>query len=125
MSKIAKAQEQKQKLQRQRAEAQALLMLNKLVTQFYEFFMNNDPDSPLIAQEQTKIGAKWKMYCVQAKLNKSASGRFDEHCTTIKEKYKETLNAELGKNNAVLAKDQNRLIAWFKSIFAKSTLRET
>lgn len=80
-----------QKRYKERIEKEAMSQLNTFVTKFYEFFMDTDPESPLIEAKKKELSAKWKMYCHHKKLSKQALGLCEGNCEAIIEKYKEQL----------------------------------
>lgn len=83
-----------QRRYQERVKNDAMKTLNALVTKFYEFFMENDPDSHEIAVERKKLSAKWKMYCHSKQLLPPALTLCEEHIDRIIEKYQEQLKAD-------------------------------
>jgi len=82
--KVKNFQEQTQKA--------AMSMLNKLVSQFYDVFMENDPDSEAVSTIRKQVIAKWKMYCIQKNLVKEvALPMCEEAIKSIVDKYNEQL----------------------------------
>lgn len=93
MSKRSKEAADKQDKYQKQVKRQAMQTLNKLVSQFYEVFMDNDPEHELVAQKRKQIVAKWKMYCHQKNLVlEVALPMADEACKSIVDKYNQQLN---------------------------------
>lgn len=90
--------EQEQKLNRRqqrivdRANAEANTMHKRLVNQFGEFFIDNDPDSDEVADKQEEVSAKWKMFCKNRGLLPEVLDLVNLSCNQIREQYKTALN---------------------------------
>jgi hypothetical protein len=96
MSKTAKEHEKKQNAYQDQTQKAAMFMLNKLVSQFYEVFMENDPEDQIVTNKRKQIVAKWKMYCHQKKLVlEVAIPMADEACKSIVDKYNEHMKEEM------------------------------
>lgn len=80
-----------QRRYKERVENEAMIQLNSFVSKFYEFFMENDPESPLIETKKKELSAKWKMYVHHKGLSTKALDLCDGNCQAIIEKYKEQL----------------------------------
>lgn len=74
-----------QRRYKERVEKEAMIQLNSFVSKFYEFFMETEPESPLIDAKKKELSAKWKM------LSEMALGLCEGNCDAIIEKYKEQL----------------------------------
>ncbi len=79
---------------KERIEADARMQLSTFVSRFYEFFMDNDPAGGEIILKRKELSAKWKMYCHQKNLSKSALVLFDDNAQRILDEYKENLKDE-------------------------------
>lgn len=62
--------------------------LQKLTIKFYDFFMDNDPESDAVIKKQKELSAKWKMYCKRASLIDAAFELFDKNADKILTDYK-------------------------------------
>lgn len=80
-----------QRRYKERIEKEAMLQLNTFVSKFYEFFMDNEPESPLIAEKRKELSAKWKMYCHNKGLSQAAFSLCDNNCQKIVDQYQEQL----------------------------------
>lgn len=80
-----------QRRYKERVEKEAMAQLNSLVSKFYEFFMENDPESQLIQDKKKELSAKWRMYVSHKGLSLKALGLCDSNCQSIIDKYKEQL----------------------------------
>lgn len=80
-----------QRRYKERVERDAMVQLNSFVSKFYEFFMDNDPESPEIEAKRKELSAKWKMYCHHKNLSAKALPLCDNNCQSIIDKYKEQL----------------------------------
>jgi hypothetical protein len=76
---------------KERIEKEAMQQLNLFVSRFYEFFMENDPESPEIQAKKKELSAKWKMYVHHKGLSTKALGLCEGNCDSIIEKYNEQL----------------------------------
>lgn len=76
---------------KERVEKEAMMQLNHFVSKFYEFFMENEPESPEIQAKQKELSAKWKMYVHNKGLSTKALGLCEENCQKIIDQYKEQL----------------------------------
>lgn len=72
---------------KERIEKEAMARLNALVEKFYEFFMENDPESEAVAAKKKELSAKWKMYVHDRRLNKDAAELFDGAAQKVINKY--------------------------------------
>lgn len=91
ISKTSKPLTREQRRYKERVEKDAMIQLNSFVSKFYEFFMENNPESPEIESKRKELSAKWKMYCHHKGLSKSALELCDGNCQSIIDKYKEQL----------------------------------
>lgn len=89
--KASKPLTRQQRRYKERVEQEAMIQLNSFVSKFYEFFMENDPESPEVEAKKKELSAKWKMYCHHKGLSQKALGLCDESCQTVINKYKEQL----------------------------------
>lgn len=76
---------------KERVEREAMMQLNHFVSKFYEFFMDNEPESPEILTKQKELSAKWKMYVHNKGLSAKALGLCEGNCQKIIAQYKEQL----------------------------------
>lgn len=79
---------------KERVEKAAMFQLNHFASKFYEFFMENDPESEEVAKKRKELSAKWKMYCHQKGLSKGALELLDSNCQRIIDEYKETMEED-------------------------------
>lgn len=89
--KSSKPLTREQRRYKERVEKDAMVQLNSFVSRFYEYFMENDPESPEIEAKRKELSAKWKMYCHHKGLSKAALELCDGNCQSIIDKYKEQL----------------------------------
>ncbi len=94
MSAHAKELNKKQKAYQEQTQKAAMFTLNKLVAQFYEVFMDNDPADEAVATKRKQVIAKWKMYCLQQKLNDKALPMCDQAIQSVVDKYLAQLNSK-------------------------------
>lgn len=96
-------QPKEQKLNRQqrriveRANDEANRMHARLVNQFAEFFIDNDPSSDAVIDKQADINAKWRMYCKNRNLLPEVFSLVDQSCNKFREQYLSERN-ETGGN---------------------------
>lgn len=77
-----------QRRARERAGKEVSGIIDRLVTQWYEFFMDNDPDSDEVKQKGEEVSAKWKMYCRRRKLKPEALDIVGKTIAELMEEYK-------------------------------------
>lgn len=78
-----------QRRYQERVQQDAMKVLNSLIQRFYEFFMDNDPESPEVETKKKECIAKWKMYCHTKKLLSQALPLCEENIQKLVDKYKE------------------------------------
>ena len=59
----------------------------KLAKQFFEAFMEFDPDGEELKELEKELIAKWKMYCGSRNLTKEAREMMTAYCTAIRTNY--------------------------------------
>lgn len=64
-------------------------IIARLVNQWYEFFLDNDPDSEEVKTKQKEVSAKWRMYCKRKHLKAEAFTIVDKSITQLMEEYHE------------------------------------
>jgi len=80
-----------QRRYKERIESEAKAQLDRLTENYYEFFMDNDPESEEVAKKHKECNAKWKMYCHARNLMPSALDAFERQATVLHDKYKKEL----------------------------------
>lgn len=78
----------------ERANDEANAMHRRLVNQFGEFFMDNDPASEEVTEKQKEVNAKWRVYCKNRNLTPEVFGLVDLACNQIREQFNNELNGE-------------------------------
>ena len=73
----------------ERIQADAKNMHARLVNNFYEFFIDHDPESEEVESKQKEVVAKWKMFCKQRQLIAQAYNVVGDNCELIRKEYKE------------------------------------
>jgi len=91
MSAKSDAINKKVKTFQEQTQKAAMFTLNKLVAQFYDTFMDNDPDSPEVSVKRKQVIAKWKMYCHTKNLVDIAYPMCEEAIKSIVDKYNEQM----------------------------------
>lgn len=91
VEKSTKPLTREQRRYKERVEQEAMTQLNSFVSKFYDVFMENDPESPLIEAKKKELSAKWKMYCHHKGLSQKALGLCEENCQKVIDKYNEQL----------------------------------
>lgn len=94
MSARARNLDKKVKAHQEQIQKAAMFTLNKLVAQFYEVFMENDPADESVSTKRKQVVAKWKMYCLQHGLNEIALPMCDQAIQSVVDKYLAQLNAK-------------------------------
>lgn len=83
-----------QKRMVERANEEANAMHKRLVNQFAEFFMDNDPESDDVIQKQKEVNAKWRVYCKTRGLTPEVLGLVDAACNQFREQFNNELNGD-------------------------------
>lgn len=83
---IPLTREQRRALERLNKEAGD--MIARLVNQWYEFFLDHDPDGPEVKLKKQEVSAKWRMYCKRRRLVAKAFPAVDEAINQLIEEYK-------------------------------------
>jgi hypothetical protein len=65
-----------------------------LARKFFQFFIENDPESDAVAQKAKEVVAKWRMYCGKNRLTEKAFTLMQAHCDLVIQQYKEAKNVE-------------------------------
>lgn len=81
-----------QKRMLERANEQANEMHRRLVNQFCEFFIDNDPASDGVTEKQKEVNAKWRMYCKNKNLTPEVFDIVDKSCKEFREQFNNELN---------------------------------
>lgn len=84
--------EQKRIMERANAEANA--MHKRLVNQFAEVFMDNDPASDLVSDKQREVNAKWRVYCKNRDLTPEVYALVYTACDGIRKQFNQELNGD-------------------------------
>ncbi len=74
-----------------RVESEATLQLNTFISRFYEFFMDNDPESEEVTKKRKELSAKWKMYCGRKNFKAEAFPLFDTAAQKIVDQFNEAM----------------------------------
>lgn len=77
-----------QRRARERLNEEVTEMINRLVRQWYQFFINNDPDSEVVKNKQKEVSAKWRMFCRMRHLKVEAFPLVDKSIAGFIEEYK-------------------------------------
>lgn len=85
--------EQKRIMERANAEANA--MHKRLVNQFAETFMDNDPNGEDVADKQKEVNAKWRVFCKNRNLLPEVHTLVDLSCNKFREQFNNELNGEV------------------------------
>lgn len=73
---------------RERLNKEVSELIAKLVNQWYEFFLDNDPDSQVVKDKQKEVSAKWRMYCHRRHLKSEVFPLIDKSITQLMDEYK-------------------------------------
>lgn len=77
-----------QRRARERLNKEAGDMIARLVNQWYEFFLDNDPDGEEVKEKQKEVSAKWRMYCQRRHLKSEILPLIDNSITQLMDEYK-------------------------------------
>jgi hypothetical protein len=77
-----------QRRARERLNKEAGDMIARLVNQWYEFFLDNDPDSKEVQDKQKEVSAKWRMYCQRRHLKPEILPLIDKSIDKLIDEYK-------------------------------------
>lgn len=83
-----------QKRMVERANNEANAMHKRLVNQFAEFFIDNDPDSDEVDAKQKEVNAKWRVFCKNRNLLPEVFGLVDLSCNKFREQFNSELNGD-------------------------------
>lgn len=76
-----------QRRARERTSKEITDMINSLVRQWYNFFIENDPESDEVMLKAEEVSAKWKMYCHRKKLKPEALDLVSKTIVGLMEEY--------------------------------------
>lgn len=77
-----------QRRARERVHKEISGMIDRLVNQWYEVFLNNDPESAEVKEKAAEVSAKWKMYCRRRGLKPEALNIVSKTIAELMEEYK-------------------------------------
>lgn len=77
-----------QRRARERINKEVSDIIDRLVSQWYEVFMNNDPASDVVREKAEEVSAKWKMYCRRRGLKPQALDIVSKSIADLMEEYK-------------------------------------
>lgn len=81
-----------QKRMVERANEEANTMHRRLVNQFCEYFIDNEPHSDEVIEKQREVNAKWRVYCKNRHLTPEVLGLVDQACNEFREQFNNELN---------------------------------
>lgn len=64
--------------------------LAQLVGLWYQFFLQNDPESNEVKNKKKEISAKWRVYCERRHLKAELKGLADKAIDQLMDEYKKT-----------------------------------
>ncbi len=76
---------------KERMESEAASQLNAFISRYYEFFMDNAPESEEVTKKRKELSAKWKMYCKRKNFMPSALPLFDTAAQKIVDQFNDQL----------------------------------
>lgn len=88
--------------------------LAKLVNIWWEFFLNNDPESEAVKAKQKEVSAKWKVYCSRRKVKAELFSLADRSISDLIEEYRKA-NPKPEPPKSVTGKAKK----WFNGLFKK------
>lgn len=71
----------------EQANNQANQIVQRLVNSWYDFFLDNDPESEEVKAKHKEVSAKWKMYCKRRNLKAEVYNLVDESIKKLIEEY--------------------------------------
>lgn len=72
----------------ERVNKEASEIVQRLVNSWYDFFLDNDPDSEEVKAKQREVNAKWRMYCKRRNLKPQAHNVVNQSIAGLIEEYK-------------------------------------
>jgi len=60
----------------------------KLASSFFDYFIDNDPESIDVLNKEKEVIRKWKMYCGKMRLNPEIFDAMKKHCDEVRKDYK-------------------------------------
>lgn len=79
----------------ERANDEANAMHKRLVNQFAEFFIDNDPEGDEVEAKQKEVNAKWRVFCKNRNLLPEVFGLVDMSCNKFREQFNQELNGTI------------------------------
>ncbi len=83
--------ERRQLEYKNKVEAEAQSYLDKLLINYYNFFLEVDPEGEAIKRKQRELSAKWKMTAKRLNLKVESYNLFDKNSEMILDEYKAQL----------------------------------
>lgn len=80
------SREQRRAMDRIRSEVDQ--MYDRLCAQFFDFFIDNDPESEAVEQKAKELSSKWKVFCHRKNIVKELHGAIENFCTATIKEYK-------------------------------------
>lgn len=77
-----------QRRARERLNNEAGDIIARLVNQWYEFFLDNDPDGQAVKDKQKEVSAKWRMYCQRRHFKPEIFPLIDKSIDKLIDDYK-------------------------------------
>lgn len=79
-----------QRRARERLNQEVNDLIARLVNQWYEFFLDNDPECEEVKDKRKEVSAKWRMYCQRRGLKPEIHPLIDESIGKLIDEYTKT-----------------------------------